>query len=174
MPPADDDRLAKAFEALQDLHFLTTAHEGLDFTVRLLTDLVPSEAISACLYDINTDEFRFVVLTGPGADERKRDGVPRLSGLFATAARAPQNAVLVEGVPSDERYDPGVDGRVGLMAETIALSALTHQGRLQGMLQLVNRQGQAQFSRADANLLTYVSRKLAEFLHGARLRPEEH
>src|SRR5690606_1899619 len=93
-PASPDDRLASAFEALQDLFFLSTPLEGLEFVVRLLDDLIPCEAASACLYDINTDEFRFVALTGPGADERRGEGVPRLVGLFGAASLCAGEALL--------------------------------------------------------------------------------
>ncbi len=168
-----DDRLAAAFEGLQDLFFLTTPVDGLDFVVRLLEDLVPSEAISACLYDINTDELRFVALSGPGAEERQGDAVPRRAGLIGIGALTPGDAVLFENVPGDPRFNPGVDGRLGVDPETMAVCSVAHGGRLLGLLQLVNRTGQAQFSGADANLLTYVSGKLGEFLQEARMRPQD-
>lgn len=171
--PSADDRLATAFEALQDLFFLSTPLEGLEFVVRLLDDLVPCEAASACLYDINTDEFRFVALTGPGADERRGEGVPRVVGLFGAAALCAGEALLVEVAGRDERYDPGIDGRVGIDPETMALIAVSHGGRLLGLLQLINRRDQPQFGRADANLLSYVAEKLGEFLYAARMRPDE-
>lgn len=172
-PRGVDDRLANAFEALQDLFFLTTPVEGLDFVLELLADLVPSEASSACLYDINSDELRFVALRGPGAPERQGEGVPRLSGLMGAAATSSEGVLLSENVPHDVRFDPGVDGRIGLEPVTMALMSVTHQGRLLGMIQLINRQQQAQFSRADANLIAYVSEKLGEFLYSARMRSDQ-
>jgi hypothetical protein len=168
-----DDRLANAFEALQDLFFLTTPIEGLDFVLSLLEDLVPSVASSALLYDINTDELRFAALRGPGSEERKGDGVPRRSGLLGAATLAPGAALLIDDVGGDGRYDPGVDGRVGLEPRSMALVAVTHQGRLLGLLQLVDRADGAPFDRADANLLTYVAEKLGEFLLAARMRADE-
>lgn len=168
-----DDRLASAFEALQDLFFLSTAFEGLDFVMSLLEELIPSEAGSACLYDINTDELRFAALRGLGADDRKGDGVPRVSGLIGAATLAPGSALLIDDVASDPRYDPGVDGRVGLEPKTMVLIAISHQGRLMGLLQLINRQGGGAYTGADANLLAYVAGKLGEFLQTVRMRSHD-
>ncbi|HEY8429166.1 MAG TPA: GAF domain-containing protein, partial [Sandaracinaceae bacterium] len=150
----------------------TTPVEGLDFVIRLLEDLVPSEAASGCLYDINTDEFRFVALTGPGAEERQGEAVPRVAGLVGAAARTLGEALLVENVGSDPRFDPGVDGRVGVNPETMALVAVTSSGRLLGMIQLINRRGQARFTPADANVLTYVAARLGDFLVESRSRTD--
>ncbi|HEX6243580.1 MAG TPA: hypothetical protein VFZ61_21855, partial [Polyangiales bacterium] len=44
-----DLRLAVAFEATQDLYFLNTPADGLDFAVRLLSELIPAEAVSGCV-----------------------------------------------------------------------------------------------------------------------------
>ena len=85
----------------------------------------------------------------------------------------PGEPLLIEDFAHDERFDPGVDGRVGIDPQSMALVAVAYQGRLLGLLQLINRRGQAQFSRADANLLAYVAEKLGEFLHAARMRPDE-
>jgi GAF domain-containing protein len=173
MKVAGDDALSTAFEALQDLFFLSTPIEGLEFVMRLLDDLVPSEAASACLYDINTDEFRFVALAGPGAQERQGEAVPRLIGLLGAAAQSPGDTLVVDHVAHDDRFDPGVDGRVGLDPRNMALVAVAFQGRLLGMLQLINRRDQPEYTRADANLLAYVGEKLGEFLQAARMRPRE-
>jgi hypothetical protein len=89
-------------------------------------------------------------------------------------ARAPSHPLLIEEVPSDRRFDPGVDGRVGVEPITMAVAAVTHQGRLLGVIQLINRIDQAQYSRVDGNVLSYVAEKLGEFLYQTRMRPDEH
>lgn len=170
-PPSgtdQDERLAKAFEALQDLFFLRTPADGLEFVVRLLRDTVPSEAISACLYDINTDEFRFVALDGTNAEARKGSAVPSTGGLLGHAVRAQGTVILIEDVPGDDRYIAAIDGRSGVDARTMMITALAHDGRLLGVLQLINRSGQPQFSRGDVNVVTYVGKQLAEFLHSTK------
>ena len=164
---ATDDRLAHAFEACQDLFFLASPADGLDFAVRLLGEIVPCEAITGALYDINTDELRLVVLSGPGAEERRGEAVPSNAGLFAAATKL-SGPLLIDDVASDRRFDPGVDGRIGVDAHTMLIHAVSHEARLLGLLQLVNRTGQPQFSRADGNVVTYVAKQLAAFLHTQR------
>jgi hypothetical protein len=162
-----DDRLAQAFEACQDLFFLSSAFDGLDFAVRLLDEIVPCEAITASLYDIDTNELRLVVLTGPGADARRGSAVPSGRGLCTDASLHPA-AVLIDDVSEDARYDAEVDGRPGLDAQTMLLHSVMHEGRLFGLLQLTNRHVQPQFGRADANVVAYVAKALGEFLHTQR------
>jgi len=175
-PPRKDQtdehnaRLAKAFEASQDLLFLSTPVEALEFAVRLLGDLVPAEAASALLYDIDTDEFRFVALAGPGADERKSEAVPNETGLLGAAAQTGR-AVLVDEASADERFDPGVDGRVGVEPRSLLYLRLSDEGRLLGMVQLINSLKRKAFTEADAEVVTYVGTQLSRFLHKARIAP---
>jgi hypothetical protein len=172
-PGSVDDRLAIALEALQDLFFLKTSIDGLEFIVRLLEDLIPSEATSACLYDLDTGELRFVVVRGPGAAVRQGEAVPRGAGLLGAAMLTPGEPILVEDTRADPRYRESIDGRAGIDPETMVLVSVVHAGRPFAVLQLINRRHQAQFSRADANLLGQIAAKLGEFLHGVSPRADE-
>jgi hypothetical protein len=164
-----DDRLASVFEALHELAQLRTPAEGLEFIVNLLETTVPSAAVSACLYDINTDELRFVALTGPGAETRRGTAVKRSQGLFGLAARAEHTALVIRDVTQEPAYDPAIDGRPGLDTRSVLVRQVVHDGRLMGMLQLINRNNGA-FSAPDVHLVNYTADRLAEFLRDARLR----
>ncbi|MCB9619335.1 MAG: GAF domain-containing protein [Sandaracinus sp.] len=166
-----DQRLADAFEACQDLFFLGSPVEGLEFAVELLGQLVPHEAASACLYDIDEDVLRFVVANGPGADEKRSDAVPASVGLFGIAVRMVGSALRVDPLGTDPRYDPGVDGRFGLEPENALYLPVVGQGRILGVLQLINREIDVTFSQGDADLGLYVAEQLGKFLQQVRLRP---
>jgi hypothetical protein len=168
-----DVRLAKAFEASQDLFFLSTPVEGLEFAMRLLSELVPCEAASACLYDINTDEFRFVRLSGPGAEARQGEAVPNNMGLMGVAALRAGEVLIVDNATADARFDPGVDGRVGLEPKSFLYIPLNHQGQLFGVVQLINRVNRPGFTTADGDVSSYVGKQLGEFLQKARMSVDE-
>jgi hypothetical protein len=164
-PTKGDDRLATAFEALQDLFFLPTPAEGADFVLRVLGELVPSEASAIALYDINTDELRFVAAHGVGADERKGDAVPAQVGVLGAAIRNHDVCAVFGEVSAQPGFDPGVDGRVGLEVTNAAIMAVWAHGRLLGATQMLNRIGDLEFTQADANLIAYVIGRFGEFLH---------
>jgi hypothetical protein len=163
-----DGRLTVAFEAMPDLYFLPTPIAGLEFTIGLIAKLVACEAVSACLYDINTDEFRFVALSGPGSSARRASAVKSQSGLFGAAKRAPGDSLIVDDAADDRRYDAQVDGREGLAVRSLAYFPLRLGNQLLGMLQLVNRAHGRSFSIGDVAVLSYVSAQLAEFLFSRR------
>jgi hypothetical protein len=163
-----DSRLATAFEAMTDLYFLPTPVAGLEFTIELFGRLVPCEAASGCLYDINMDVFRFVALSGPGASERRAGSVPSQAGLFGAAKRDQREALIVNDVATDARYNASADGRDGLEARTLAYLPVRVGGHLLGMLQLINRSNERGFTTSDVAVLTYVTGQLAEFLSSRR------
>jgi len=163
-----DRRLAVAFEAVQDLYFLGSAAEAMDFGVKLLSDLVPCQAVTGCIYDINTNELRFVALTGPGADERRAGAIPASVGLLGVAAFGTKESLLVADVASDPRFDPAADGRVGLEALNMLILPLHKAENLLGVVQLINRSQSAGFNPADAAVGAYVAGQLADFLQSKR------
>ena len=166
-----DDRLASVFEALHELPHMRTPLEALDFVVKLLSTTVPAAALSGCLYDINTDELRFVAVTGPGAEERRGTALRRSQGVFGRAARADNHALVVADMADAPDYDAEVDGRPGLDVQNMLLRPVVHEGRLLGMLQLINRTTGA-FSAPDLHLVNYTADRLGEFLHAARTRAQ--
>jgi hypothetical protein len=164
-----DDRLAAVFEALHELPHKQTPLEAMEFVLQLLDQTVSCAAMSGCLYDINTDEMRFVATTGPGADQRRGTALALTQGIFARAARDEHGALVVQHMSEAPDYDTERDGRDGLEAENLLLRPVAHESRLLGMLQLINR-STGFFSPPDIHLVNYTADRLAEFLHHARTR----
>jgi hypothetical protein len=168
-PAEGDERLAAVFEALHELAHLRTAAEGLDFSIKLLSQVVPCEALSGCLYDINTDELRLVAVHGISSDSAQGKAISRSSALFGKAAQLEHAALVIPDLRVEQAYEPMRDGRLGMNATNMLLRPLTHEGRLLGMLQLINRTTGG-FSTSDVHLVNYLAERLAEFLREARAR----
>lgn len=173
MPPAPtEDRLAIAFEASRDLLFMNSRAEALEFGIRLIDELIPSDAAAACLFDINTDEFRFVATSGMGAAKRHGQAVKSDQGLFGAAASLNErNLLQLADAHQDERFDPQADGISGLEIHAALYLPLMFEGRLLGMLQLLNGPAQGLFSEGDCEVLSYVGEQLSAFIAEVRSRP---
>lgn len=164
-----DDRLASVFEALHELPHKQTPHEAMELGLEVLGSTVACAAMSGCLYDINTDEMRFVAATGPGADKARGSALALNQGIFSRAARDEHGTLIVHHMSDAPDFDPERDGREGLETENLLFRPVAHEGRLLGMLQLINRNS-GFFSAADAHLVSYIADRLAEFLHQHRAR----
>ncbi|MEZ4327102.1 MAG: GAF domain-containing protein [Polyangiales bacterium] len=160
--PAMDqgERLSAAFEACQDLFFLEKPIDALDFSVRLLAELLPTDATIASLYDIDTNELRAATVLG--VDGVAGRGVSADTGLLGAAAHEVV-ALRVHDLAAEPRFDASVEGIPGMKGGAALYMAIGHQGRLYGMLQLFRR-SQPRFSRHDAELVRYVSEQVGEFM----------
>jgi hypothetical protein len=169
-PAPHDDRLDEVFQGLAELSRLATPVDGLDLAVRLLEHYVPSEALSACLYDINTDELRFVSVLGSAAAEMQGRAVPLNAGLLGLTFRKEHRASIFSDVLMEPAFSPETDTRPGLDARSMLLCPVISEGHLLGGLQLINRLHTHRYSQADANLASYIAERLGEFLHELRKR----
>jgi hypothetical protein len=169
-PAPHDDRLDEVFQGLAELSRLSTPVDGLDLAVRLLEHYVPSEALSACLYDINTDELRFVSVLGTAAAEMQGKAVPLNAGLLGQAFRKEHRASIFGDVLMEPAFSPEFDTRPGLDARSMLLCPVISEGHLLGGLQLINRLHTHRYSQADANVASYIAERLGEFLHELRKR----
>jgi hypothetical protein len=169
-----DDRLADVFEALEDLPRLHTVAEGLDFAVQLLERMIPAEATSACLYDINTDELRFVAVSGTSAPSLQGQAVPRGQGLFGQALRSEHHASVFNDLAVEPAFNPASDSRPELDARNALLRPIVHEHQLLGLLQLINRKGATAFTAQDLSVINYIAERLADFVYAARLRQRGH
>ena len=165
---ARDDRLADTFAALEGLSHLTVPVDGLDYVVGVLEQAIPCEATAACLYDINTDELRFVSVIGPGAEHVQGTAIPRAAGLIGKALQHPNLSSVFDDVMLEPSFNQSTDSRPGLDAHNMIVRPVSHEGHLHGVLHLVNRRDGPGFSSDDANLLSYVADRLCEFLQAVR------
>lgn len=173
----EDARIAQAFEATQDLFMLRSPAEGMEFVAQLLEELVPAEAITGALYDIDRDEFRFVALRGIAAADRKGEAVSARAGLFGAAVER-RSTLVIGDLMGDDRFDDAHESRPGLVPRDAIYVPLEKSSRLLGMLQILNRRGRGAgadgdgargaFSDVDVEVATYLGRQLSEFLLSAR------
>ncbi|MEM9074905.1 MAG: GAF domain-containing protein [Myxococcota bacterium] len=166
-------RLADAFEACQDLLFLSSPLEALEFSTKIFEQLIPAEAVTASLYDIDADVFRIVIATGTGSESRQGQSVGSSQGLFGAASQLVSTALRVDDINADGRFDDNAEGRAGLDPRNALYLPLNHQGRLLGMIQLLNRSTKDAFLPADGDLAVYIGGQLSEFLHRARTRASQ-
>jgi hypothetical protein len=163
-PELTDQRLADVVAAAEELSQLDGPVQGLQFVLGLLEQSIPAEATSVCLYDVPSDELRFVAVAGPFSASMEGYGVPRTGGLFAQAVRAAHQASVFSDVLVEPAFNPLIDSRPGLSPRNMLLRPVLHELRLLGMLQLINRRGEPTFTTQDIQVANHVAERLADFL----------
>lgn len=173
------ERLANLFEAFKDLPHVRSSAAALDLALELLALAVPCAASSACLYDLNADQLRFVATRGQGAEERQGTAISPRRGLLGKAMQRDGEASAHTITGDEPDFDPEVDARPGLVTQTLLLRPLCHHGQVLGALQLINRSGREElFTPGDLNLANYVGDRLAHTLSDlrasqARTKPQD-
>jgi GAF domain-containing protein len=67
-------------------------------------------------------------------------------------------------VASDGRFRTDVEGRPDLPVRSALYAPMVHQGRVVGVLQLLNRSGVDGFTEADGEVAAYVAGAAAEVI----------
>lgn len=164
-PVTDDDRLFQAFLAEYHRVQLPRPIDAIRFALRLLRDLIPSEVAFASLYDTDADVLRIVCMH---PEPPIRPGPTMLStrvGLVARALAAVDPPLRLADGQDGERLS-AVDGAPGVRVRNAIYQPLRHDGRLLGLVHMVNRHGPS-FSDGDASLVSYVGDHLTEQIHQA-------
>jgi GAF domain-containing protein len=156
-------RLESAFDALSELSFQPHIAAAADVICDTLQAELPSAAVAAGLYDIDSDEIRIVAARGMDHD-LVRGAVMPCGRCFA--GRAPEGAIIVSGdADGADWIGPGEGG------STVLLCPILHDTNLLGALALAEPLCTADFSRHDLELVSYVAGQLAAFIQAHRLRP---
>jgi GAF domain-containing protein len=153
-------RLESVFEALSDLSFQPDIAAALDLVCDTLQAELPTAAVAAGVYDINSDEIRIVAARGLEYDLLHGTVMPR-ERCFASAA---EHAIIIRGDAADWLG-------TGEQDSTVLLCPVLHDGHLLGVLALAEPLCTAEFDHHDLELLGYVAEQTAGFIKDHRLRP---
>jgi len=156
-PPAHDTaRLENVFVALSELAQQPHTAAALELACDTVAGELPSEALAAGLYDIDTDEIRFVVARGVGDDLLRGTALPRAQCLVGYAA---------EGALITRADEAGADWLGSGASETpVLLCPILSETSLMGVLALSGPQGKPGFDAGDVELLEYIAQQLATFI----------
>lgn len=160
-----EDVLAEVFERAAGLQARRTRADGLAFLLDLAMEAVHCEAGSVLLSRLGSGELGFAAARGPKAEEllRLAPVVPAGTGLAGFCARE-DVALAVAEAARDPRFWSAVSEAVGYETRSVLCAPISAEGRVYGVLELLNKLGARPFDRADLAVLCYLAQAAAEFL----------
>jgi GAF domain-containing protein len=162
-PDHVERRLERVFDALSDLAFQPDTAAALDLACDTLQAELPTAAVAAGLYNINSDEVRIIAARGLD-DALLRGSVMPLARCFAN--RAAEHAWIVSGdADGADWLGTGEQGTTNL------LCPILHDANLLGMIALAEPLCAAEFNDHDLELVSYVANQLAGFIQARRVSP---
>ena len=140
----------------------------LQVIVSTVRELLSANASSLFLVDPVTHELIVNVATGPVSTGLKEVRLKMGQGVAGWVAER-QKGVIVNDAGRDPRFDPSVDHSTGYTTQSILAVPLVEEGRVLGVLEVLNTSKAKQFDQADLDLLMVYASHAVVALRNAQL-----
>jgi sigma-B regulation protein RsbU (phosphoserine phosphatase) len=164
----EDDSMALAAGKLAVveafLKSLTRDQSFGDFTRELLLTVmrvVKSEAGSILEVDHHKNSLFFRSVVGTSSDRVSSFIIPMGQGIVGHVAES-RRPLVVANVSENKLHLKAIQDAVGFETRNLVCVPIVIRGRIYGVLELLNRIGEADFSVADVELLTYLCEMAAK------------
>jgi HD-GYP domain-containing protein (c-di-GMP phosphodiesterase class II) len=165
--PAGLSPVLQLLRALEPISYSLSSDVILKNLLEMAVRLLRAEAGQVFLKD-EADPGR---LRGAWATEGSPAGETRGEGLAGAVFKS-REAVVAPDVSKDRRFSRAVDETSSLRARSVIAVPLEREGRLLGVLELMNRSGEGGFSPSDAHMLSVLATAGALGLEKASLLRE--
>jgi GAF domain-containing protein len=128
----------------------------LDDTMVYALDLLEAEDGSLMLVDEETDEMVFVLVHGTVRQMLEGYRFDRSLGIAGQVAESGEPAIIndVSGV---SYFLPEIDERFGFVTQSLVAAPLIAQGRVLGVLEVLNKRSDDGFTEDDASVLSVLA-----------------
>jgi putative nucleotidyltransferase with HDIG domain len=139
--------------------------------ITVITRLLQCEVASLLLVDELTDELYFEVALGEKGKRVKEIRLKKGEGIAGWVVTNNQ-PVLIDDVKSDPRHSGRFDDRSKFQTRSMICVPMVIKNKVVGVLQAINKLGDAGFSQTDLDLLISLSHEVAIAVDNARLYNE--
>jgi GAF domain-containing protein len=156
----NDDRRLEAAVASGVLASEEQHRALLQSIVEVARAIFNAKASSVFLLDEEADELVFEAVAGEGAETLIGRRIPSSTG-FAGWVLVTRQPIVVEDVAGDPRHARGFAEDTGFVPKGLMAVPLLHEERALGVLQVLDRPQNAQFSLAEMDLLSLFANQAA-------------
>ncbi len=143
----------------------------LQIIIQSATELTNTEECSILLLDKNTGELRFAEAGSGRREALKKVTVPLDNSIGGWVIRK-DRPLLIRDAKTDPRWHQGVDETIDFETRSILGVPLKLRDKIIGVLELVNKKGDASFNEDDIQIATTLSAQAAIAIENARLLDE--
>ena len=161
-----DDVIADGFEATSVLLGDETidARRVGDTLLDLALKLIPAEAGSFYVADVNGHELAFLSVRGPKADAIRQSGMTVQVGQGIVGFCAQEGiCMVISDIQQHPRFFSGIADAIGDRPRDTLCASAEKEGRLFGAIQLINSQGEG-FGPKQMEVLRYIGLSAADLL----------
>jgi len=128
-------------------------------------------AASVAIHDAERDRLVFVAAAGPAGEGVVGLEIDAAAGIAGYAFTTGQPLAIAD-VASDARFDPTIAASTGYVPRSILATPVTDDQGTVGVLEVLDRRGEAGFSLRDLDLAGRLAREAASILRGGELDRE--
>lgn len=132
----------------------------LQSIVETAARVIPSDAASLFLVDVEAQELIFEVALGQKAEEVKRFRVPLGHGIAGLVAVSGQ-PMTISDVEGDARHASDISQMIGYTPRNILCCPLVYNDQVVGVLELLDRRGALSYSPGDIETLWHFADQAA-------------
>jgi len=169
---------AKLEAKLKELEFLTQSSRALndtlnldqllDVIVKLVREAVNAEEVSLLLMDEGGQHLVFELARGRRDHWVRGLKVAVGEGVIGWVAQH-MEPVIIDDAPNDPRYSHELEETLGVKPRSILAVPLKRRGKLVGVLDAINREGQGTFTDDDLQIARALGEHIATAVANARL-----
>ncbi len=158
-------------KALSEIGKLLTSTLDLEEVLKLVLekvgDLLSAKNWSLLLADELTNELYFEIVVGDFAQKIKGKRIKSGEGIAGWVFNNKQ-PLLVSNVDKDERFTPIIDNFTGFKTRSVICCPLICRGKVLGVIELINKRIEKEFSSDDLDVLIYLSDYIAIAIDNAK------
>lgn len=161
-------KLERIIELTRSLNSTLSLHPLLQKIIRAASELTRTEASSIMLIDRNTGELRFEAATGERSQEVASVVVPMDHSVAGWVAQHGE-PLVIDDAHSDPRFYHQIEEEIGFETRSLLAVPMATKGKIIGVLEVVNKQGDATFSDEDLEMLGVLADQAAVAIENAVL-----
>ncbi len=166
--PVDDgqDKMLVAFDKMQGLFSAQSGEEAATFALEVVQQLISCEAGQCVLSTAEEQDYGVASMFGPLAPAEREKRYQLDQGILGAVVNSGMVIRLVDPL-ADDRWDEAVDDKEGITVRNLLGVSLHHQQRTIGAILLLNSRRPEGFTEEEADVISYISMSLAEFIDTA-------
>ncbi|MBN1587713.1 MAG: GAF domain-containing sensor histidine kinase [Candidatus Omnitrophica bacterium] len=170
--PGESAHLRKQIHTLLTVSQLVGSMHDYEKLLRLImkeaSETVGAEASSIALYRAKTRTLHFTVALGEKGKAAQEIVVKLGQGIAGTVGQT-RKPLNVKDVSKDKRFHQKADKQTGFRTRSILAIPVEHQGKLLGVLEVINKRRGACFTIEDRKMLEIVAGQAGIALENARI-----
>jgi diguanylate cyclase (GGDEF)-like protein len=134
----------------------TTINETLRVVMSQIGTIFAPMNWSLLLRNARTGVLTFKVVVGSGGQKILGSSIPKSQGIAGWIAETGQ-AIIIENVENDQRFDASVDKKLGFKTESIIGVPLKTRDRVFGVIELINKVKGGNFTPVELKVLSTIA-----------------